>query len=667
MLYSSAGLLALIILLIINNDLLGDARVTEGIPAHRSYRAFLIAVAVYYVTDILWGLFYERRLIALTFADTALYFTAMAFSVLLWTRYVIDYLKKDNAFGRILTWTGRVIFAFQVLMVCVNFFAPVLYSFDANGAYRAEKARYVTLVMQIAMYLMTAVYALVVAGDGKGTMKLRHRTIGLFSAAMAGFVIAQSLFPLLPLYAIGCMLGSCLLHSFVMENEKKEYRDDLEEHLRENLLKGKYYDLLTGLPSMTYFFELVAAGKAEILKRGGRPVLMYMDFSGMKFYNTRYGFAEGDKLLQSFAMVLSQIFGSEQCCRIGGDHFAVHSEQAGLDEKLRQLFDDFQQTGGGKQIPVHVGVYLSQNENIHVSIALDRAKIACDAIKGRYGMAVNYYSQDLNDNAERRQYIIENIDRAVREGWIQVYYQPIIRAVTEKVCDEEALARWIDPVEGLLSPGDFIPTLEEAGLIYKLDLYVLEQVLQKIRAFKAEGLYIVPHSVNLSRSDFDACDIVEEICRRVDAAGVERDRITIEITESIVGGDFEFMKAQIERFQSLGFPVWMDDFGSGYSSLDVLQSIRFELIKFDMSFMRKLDAGDSGKIILTELMKTRCARAWRPRRRCGFCRRSAAPSCRASTSTGPGRCPMCSSGTGNTVKTAMRTRRNRSTTRPSAA
>ncbi len=603
MLYSSAGLLALILHLIINQDMLTNARGTEAIPARRSYRAFLIAVTVYYGTDILWGLFYGQHLVALTFADTALYFIAMAFSVILWTRYVIKYLKKDSLFGRILTWTGRIIFAFQVLMVCVNFFAPVLYAFDADGVYHAGKARYVTLVMQIAMYLMTAVHALSFAGDGRGTMKLRHRTVGLFSAAMAGFVTAQALFPLFPLYAIGCLLGSCLLHSFVMENEKEEYRDDLEERLKENLRKGNYYDLLTGLPSMTYFFELADAGKAEILRRGGRPVLMYMDFSGMKFYNTRYGFAEGDKLLQSFAMVLSQAFGSEHCCRIGGDHFAVRTEEEGLDEKLKQVFDDFQQTDNGKRIPVHVGVYRSQEENIHISIALDRAKIACDALKGRYGTAVNYYSQDLNDNAEKRQYIIENIDRAVREKWIQVYYQPIIRAVTEKVCDEEALARWIDPAEGMLSPADFIPTLEEAGLIYKLDLYVLEQVLQKIRDFKKEGLYIVPHSVNLSRSDFDACDIVEEIRRRVDDAGVRRDRITIEITESIVGGDFEFMKAQVERFQSLGFPVWMDDFGSGYSSLDVLQSIRFDLIKFDMSFMRKLDAGESGKIILTELMK----------------------------------------------------------------
>jgi hypothetical protein len=117
------------------------------------------------------------------------------------------------------------------------------------------------------------------------------------------------------------------------------------------------------------------------------------------------------------------------------------------------------------------------------------------------------------------------------------------------------------------------------------------------------GFNVIPHSINLSRSDFDACDIVEEIRKRVDASGVDRNKITIEITESVLGNDLVFMKEQVERFRKLGFPVWMDDFGSGYSSMDVLQSIQFDLIKFDMSFMKKYDEGGNAKVILTELMR----------------------------------------------------------------
>ena len=394
----------------------------------------------------------------------------------------------------------------------------------------------------------------------------------------------------------------------IYSEERNQGRWELSESLgnaihEESILRASYYDYLTGLPSMTYFFELAEASKQAIREKGDNPALLYMDFSGMKFYNTRHGFAEGDKLLRAFSRILIRIFGVERCCRIGADHFAVQTEETGLEEKIRQMFEECRQMNEGSTLPLHVGVYPRQTESVHTSVACDRAKLACNSLRGTYGMAVNYYSQDLNDDAEKRQYIIENIDRAIEEGWIQVYYQAIIRVANDRVCDEEALSRWIDPVRGFLSPADFIPALEESKLIYKLDLYVVEQVLEKIKKQGEVGIYVIPQSVNLSRSDFESCDIVEEICRRVDEAGVDRSLLTIEITESVIGSDFEFMKAQVERFQELGFSVWMDDFGSGYSSLDVLQSIHFDLIKLDMRFMQQFDSSDECRVILTELAR----------------------------------------------------------------
>ena len=371
----------------------------------------------------------------------------------------------------------------------------------------------------------------------------------------------------------------------------------------ESILRAGYYDSLTGLPNMTHFFSLAEAGREAVLGDGGKAALIYMDLNGMKGYNDNYGFAEGDNLLREFSGLLERTFGKGSCCHISGDRFAVCTREDGLREILQRFFLAVKDLNGGNSLPVRAGIYLTSIENVPISSAFDRAKIACDAIPKSDLSITNYYSDEMHRAVKRRQYILLHLDRAIRAGWIKVYYQPIIRAVSGRVCEEEALARWIDPVEGFLSPGDFIPTLEDAGLIYKLDLYVLEQVLEKMRKQAELGLFVVPHSVNLSRADFDACDIVEEIRRRVDASGIGRDRITIEITESILGSDFEFMKAQVERFRSLGFPVWMDDFGSGYSSMDVLQSIKFDLIKFDMSFMRKLDEGDNGKIILTEMMK----------------------------------------------------------------
>ena len=371
----------------------------------------------------------------------------------------------------------------------------------------------------------------------------------------------------------------------------------------ESILKASYYDHLTGLPSMTYFFELAGRTRDEILNGGSRPAILFMDMSGMKFFNQRHGFARGDELLKTFAELLIRFFGSENCSRFGQDHFAVITCADGLDEKLARMFKEWdgQQNGVGS-LPIRVGVCLDCTQGDGISAACDRAKLACDS-KRVYSSTVIYFDDAMQVDAERRQYIISNFDRALREHWVEVYYQPIVRAINEQVCDEEALARWIDPERGVLPPYEFIPYLEDTKLIYKLDLYVVEQVLEKIKTIQAEGLRIVPQSINLSRSDFSCCDIVEEIRTRVDAAGIPRDKLTIEITESVVGRDLTFMQEQVRRFQELGFPVWMDDFGSGYSSIDLLQSIPFDLIKFDMRFMQQFNEGEKSKIILAELMK----------------------------------------------------------------
>ena len=371
----------------------------------------------------------------------------------------------------------------------------------------------------------------------------------------------------------------------------------------ESLRHALHYDYLTGLPNLSYFFELAEVGRKLMLDQGRSSALLYIDLSGMKHYNHKYGFAEGDKMLRSFARLLSRYFHAEHCCHIGADRFAAVADASGLEEQLNQMFSEWKQTGEGRHLPISVGIFLNRMEEVPAGMAYDRAKIACDAIRETHASSFLYFSSKLNEGLENRQFILDDFEMALAEKWIQVYYQPIIRSVSGQVCDIEALARWIDPERGFLSPAEFIPFLEEAGLIYKLDLYVLEQVLEDIRTEEQEGIYVIPHSINLSRSDFDACDMVEEIRRRVDDAGVSRSMISIEITESIIGSDFEFMKQQVERFRALGFPVWMDDFGSGYSSLDVLQSIKFDLIKFDMGFLRKLDEGGNGKIILTELMR----------------------------------------------------------------
>ncbi len=363
------------------------------------------------------------------------------------------------------------------------------------------------------------------------------------------------------------------------------------------MIRKTSYDGLTGLPAMTYFFKLADAARSP------SKAVVYCDLCGLTGFNRKHGYAEGDKLIRAFSELLAKYFGKECCCRIAQDNFAVYTDASGLEAKLEKIFADSRSLNGGITLPMRAGIYVDDNTGLEIGVACDRAKMACNVNRGNYESVYEYFDEELLKKEAVRQYILENLDRAIREKWIQAYMQPLVRAVNEKVCDVECLARWVDPEKGVLPPASFIPVLEDAGLIYKLDLCMVDRILEAISIVKAKGINVVPHSINLSRSDFDACDIVEEIRKRVDAAGVEHNKITIEVTESVVGNDFEFMKGQIERFRELGFPVWMDDFGSGYSSMDVLESIKFDLIKFDMSFMQKLDEENNGKVVLTELMR----------------------------------------------------------------
>ena len=363
------------------------------------------------------------------------------------------------------------------------------------------------------------------------------------------------------------------------------------------------YDYLTGLPNMGYFFEIAEKGMEELIQAGKIPVMLFFDLNGMKYFNVKYGLSEGDSLIRSFSKLLVKYFSNENCTRFGMDRFCVYTSEDNLEQRLWSLFGECENINRGKTLPVRVGIYSSKMGKIRACFACDRAKMACDKNRNAYVSHFTYYDESMLKESQNRLYIIENFERALKEEWIQVYYQPIVRSATGRVCDEEALSRWIDPIHGMLAPDSFIPILEESNLIYKLDLYVTEQILKKMKAQADKGLYVVPISVNLSRSDFETCDIVKEITKRVDQSDIPHEKLTIEITESVIGSNFEYMKTQVERFQALGFKVWMDDFGSGYSSLDVLQDFHFDLIKLDMKFMRNFSSSKKSKIILTELIR----------------------------------------------------------------
>ncbi|WP_029233287.1 EAL domain-containing protein [Butyrivibrio sp. VCB2006] len=182
-------------------------------------------------------------------------------------------------------------------------------------------------------------------------------------------------------------------------------------------------------------------------------------------------------------------------------------------------------------------------------------------------------------------YVVNKIDEAIQNEWIKVYYQPVVRSITGELCGCEALARWIDPEIGFLSPYEFIGALEKHDLIYKLDCYVLEHVCWQISKELEDCAHSVPTSINFSRLDFIKLDMVEVVENLVKKYDIPRDMLHIEITESMIVSDEELMARVISDFRKAGYEIWMDDFGSGYSSLTLLKDYDFDLLKLDMRFL----------------------------------------------------------------------------------
>ena len=251
MYYSVIGLLALLTLLMENQDILLNRECAFDKPAWKVYRKFLFAVMVYYITDILWGFIGSFRLPHLLFADTTVYFVAMAVGVLCWAEYTVAYLDERNEFGKALVLIGRLVAGLITLLAVINIFIPVLFTVDADCSYSALPLRFVMLVVQIVLLLVITggawSSALRVSSlKGKGT------ALALFGLLMAAFLFCQLWFPSLPLYSAGYMLGICLLHTLVINHEKEEYRHGMEDAAENAKVKETVVALLDNMPGMVF-------------------------------------------------------------------------------------------------------------------------------------------------------------------------------------------------------------------------------------------------------------------------------------------------------------------------------------------------------------------------------------------------------------------------------
>lgn len=352
MYYCLIDFLALLILLITNHDVLFSQREVERESAQRNYRYFLYTVIFYYITDLLWAWLYDISALDWLYLDTEVYFIVMAAGVLFWLYYVVIYLGIKGRFRGFLTYTGLLLFILVLISTLLNRWWPVMFYWDAEGIYHAGIARDVIFVYQVIMLLLISIYTLFIASTHTEKQRKRHLAIGLSGLIMMVFIAVQVFFPTYPLYAISYMLGCCLLRTFVIENEREEYRMDLEialEREKEQFLELKtawnlaYTDSLTGVKSKLAYAEKIELIDKQI-EQGqieGLAVAVF-DVNNLKWVNDNLGHDVGDAFIQQACHLICNIFKKSPVYRVGGDEFVTILEQD--DYKAReQLLHEFNQ------------------------------------------------------------------------------------------------------------------------------------------------------------------------------------------------------------------------------------------------------------------------------------------------------------------------------------
>lgn len=363
------------------------------------------------------------------------------------------------------------------------------------------------------------------------------------------------------------------------------------------------HDSLTGLLNRDQFYEDVH----DMVNKYHDTTfyLICSNIKDFKFINEIFGMEKGNQVLIKQAKLMASNPSERTiCARLMNDRFALCLPREEFDEKrvadsVKELQREF--SGNSFHLHTYMGVYEIRDRDEAVSIMVDKANIAADTIKNNYDCCVAYYDEHLLEISIEQRRLLGEFEPALQKGEFVMYLQPQVNR-DGAAKGAEALVRWAHPSRGILTPYAFIDILENAGLIYKLDLYIWEKAAQKLAEWKEKGYGSYHISVNISTKDFYIIDIYETFTGLINKYGIVASNLHLEITETTLMTDFEKNMNIIHKLQDVGFRVEIDDFGSGYSSLNMLKDISADVLKIDMGFLRKSENEVKGQDILESII-----------------------------------------------------------------
>ncbi|GAA6501638.1 MAG: EAL domain-containing protein [Blautia sp.] len=364
------------------------------------------------------------------------------------------------------------------------------------------------------------------------------------------------------------------------------------------------HDALTGLYNRSTFCRKTA----DFLRQNpeGTYNMVQFDIERFKVINELYGNFMGDRILLLIAEGLQKCLKSKGTYgRLEADHFAV-CLPAGTEE-LQQVRDQMEKSLASvkieQKINLYYGVYTIEDRGMSVDLMCDRANLALRTVKGNSNRAYAVYNDELHQVVLSEQQLTNSMEEALLQRQFEVYYQPVVDLNTGDVVSAEALVRWNHPEKGMVSPGFFIPFFEHNGFIIKLDAYIREEVCRNMMELRRRGLKNIPVSVNVSRLEFYDPNLCRSIIDLTERYRLEPQMMRLEITESAYTDNPQQLLAAMKELQNYGFQVLMDDFGSGYSSLNMLKDVPVDILKMDMKFLEDQGISGRGPEILASLVR----------------------------------------------------------------
>ncbi|MFA6865988.1 MAG: EAL domain-containing protein [Clostridia bacterium] len=368
-------------------------------------------------------------------------------------------------------------------------------------------------------------------------------------------------------------------------------RNNIRRVELDNRLNKLEIDPLTQVYNIDSFYRY-ASKKIKNSAANERFYAAVINIRSFKMINTKYGFNYANKVLKEFASVNKEIIASKggMVGRISGDNFAVLFDDKlvlGKEELFNRINERMYNLVSENDFSYCFGIYVIDDKNMDINIIFDRAMLAVRSITDKYDNYC-YYNEDMSKALEEERFLVESAEKGITQKDFKVFFQPKYNIETDIMIGAEALIRWIHPTLGNISPAIFIPIFEKNGFVGMVDMFVWEEVCKEIKKCKEKGIDIPPISINVSRKDLFDKDFINNIMELLEKYDILPSDVHLEITETAYMENQAIMKNLIKQFINKGFYLEMDDFGSGYSSLNMLNEAEFNLLKIDMIFMRNL-------------------------------------------------------------------------------